>query len=669
MNSPTFALTLAIATTASMAADRGNPDLHTNQVGYLPDLPKLAILRAPPVDSSFQVITEPGATVVFEGFGSRKEYWAPADDTIRRYDFSPLTTPSTYRVQVPGKGVSYPFKIEREVYTDVTKAAIKSYYYQRASTPLLAAHAGIYARAAGHPDNAVRVHNSAATAQRPANSTISSPKGWYDAGDYGKYVVNSGITTWTLLQAYLLAPGYFDTLKLNIPESGNGLPDLIDEILWNVDWVLTMQDLDGGVYHKLTTANFSGFVMPADDKAARYVVQKGTAATLDFAALMAQTSRIFRRFEAQRPGFADSCLAASKRAWAWALANPSVAYDQAALTSPTVSTGGYGDGSFTDEKIWAAMELTLATRDTSYWMSVFPGNKFAGSFGNPGWNQVASLGLMSSLMSIDSLVGLVDTAGMRAKMQALGTTARSRMTSNPYRVPVSATDMYWGSTSVTGNHALSALHWYRLSKDTTFRTTALTALDWIFGRNALGVSFVTGTGTVSPMFPHHRPSGADGIAAPIPGLIVGGPNARRDDATGCADAGFTYPYELPALSWIDAECSYASNEVAINWNAPLVALLGGLQGDAVASWTLPVTPRTAQAAARLVASRVSEGIRVRSLDGTALLEVRLLDASGRTLERVQPEASEWSFRTSQRGMLVVQARTAQGWSSALAGGL
>jgi len=670
MNSPILALTLTVAATASMAADRGNPDLHANQVGYLTDLPKVAVLRAPGTDSSFQVITEPGGAVAFEGFGSRKEYWAPADDTIRRYDFSPLTTPGTYRVQIPGKGVSYPFRIDREVYTGVTKAAIKSYYYQRASIELLPEHAGIYARAAGHPDNAVKVHNSAATTQRPANSLISSPKGWYDAGDYGKYVVNSGISTWSLLQAYLLAPAYFDTLNLNIPESGNKLPDLLDEALWNIEWVLSMQDLDGGVYHKLTTANFSGFVMPAADKATRYVVQKGTAATLDFAALMAQTSRIFRRFEAQRPGFADSCLAASKRAWGWALANPAIAYDQAALTSPAVSTGGYGDGNFTDEKIWAAMELTLATRDTSYWKSVFPVNASTATFGNPGWPQVASLGLMSSMLSMDSLVGLVDTAGLRSKMKSLGTTARSRMTANPYRVPVSSSDMYWGSTAVTGNFALTALHWYRVSGDTTFRTTALTALDWFFGRNALGVSFVTGTGTVSPMNPHHRPSGADGIDAPIPGLIVGGPNARRDDSSSCADAGVSYPYALAALSWIDEQCSYASNEVAINWNAPLVALLGGLQGDAVASWTLPVEPRAERAVGgRIVAVRRAEGILVRSADGSPLRELRLLDASGRVLERAAPDASEWTFRAPRTGMLIVQARTAHGWNSALAGGL
>lgn len=658
-----FALVAMAASTAT-AASPGSMAIFVNQVGYLPELSKFAATRGAPKDSSFQVVTEPGGAVVFEGFGSSRAFWSPSEDSLRYYDFSTLKTPGTYRVKLPEIGVSHAFDISPNVYTAATKASIKSYYYQRASTALLGRHAGAYARAAGHPDNAVRVHNSAATGNRPSNSTISSPKGWYDAGDYGKYIVNSGITTWTLLDLYTQAPDFFDTLSLNIPETGNALPDLLDEILWNVDWMRTMQDEDGGVYHKLTTANFSGFVMPADDKAVRYVVKKGTAATLDFAAVMAQTSRIFRKFEGFRPGFADSCLQQAVKAWQWARQNPAVSYNQSALASPTISTGGYGDNSFTDERAWAAMELTLATKRDSFWRAAFPTGKVSGSYGIPGWQVVSSLGLMSSLSAIDSLVGVIDTAGLRTRMLNLADEAASRMSSNPMRVSVDESDFNWGQTSVTGNVGLVALHGYRLSRDTALRSAAVGALDWILGRNPLSTSFVTGFGTVTPLDPHHRPSGADGIAAPIPGFIVGGPNAAQQDADACLAEGAEYNSPLPALSWVDHQCSYASNEVAINWNAPLTSLLGILQAGENRGWVSKVGPRAAsRKPTTLLAQARGSELDVRTLDGSAILELQVLSADGRVVAGARPGASSWTLAGKPSGLLVVRARTAKGWSS------
>lgn len=648
----------ALATASALAADIGSPNIFVNQVGYFPDLPKIAATRMAAGDASFQVVTEPGGQVVLEGVGSDRAFWEPSGDSIRNYDFSKLQTPGTYRVKLPGVGVSYPFRIASDVYTAATKASIKSYYYQRSSTALLAEHAGQYARAAGHLDNAVEVHPSAATTTRPAKTKISSPKGWYDAGDYGKYIVNSGITTWTLLDLYVQAPEFFDTLNLNIPESGNKLPDLLDEILWNVDWMRTMQDEDGGVYHKLTTANFSGFVMPSGDRAIRYVVKKGTAATLDFAAVMAQTSRVFRKFEGVRPGFADSCLQQALKAWSWARQNSAVPYVQSALTNPTVSTGAYGDGNFTDERVWAAMELTLATGLDSFWRVAHPTGRVATTFRLPGWNQVAALGLMSSLSALDSLVGKIDTTGMRSRMLTLAKEATLRMEAQPLLVPVGESDFYWGSTSVTGNVGLLALHGYRISGDTALRNAALAATDWILGRNALSVSFVTGYGTVTPLFPHHRPSGADGITAPIPGFIVGGPNNSKDDATEC-----TYMFTQPALSWTDEQCSYASNEVAINWNAPLSALLGILQAGENRGWTSKVGPRAiARSGASLIASVQGSALTVRTQDGSAILELQVLSPNGRVVAQARPGIGSWTLSDKPSGLLLVRARTAKGWS-------
>jgi endoglucanase len=240
-------------------------------------------------------------------------------------DFSSLRRPGRFAVLVPGLGQSYPFQIESGVHRSLTIGSLKGFYYQRASMPLDAAYAGRWARPAGHPDTAVLIHPSAATSLRPAGTRIPCPGGWYDAGDYNKYIVNSGITMATLLSAYEDFPSYFDSLDTHIPESGNLIADILDEILYNLRWMMSMQDPDdGGVYNKCTNAAFDGMVMPGITKLPRYVVAKGTAAALDFAAVMAQAARVFSKFKKQLPRLTDSCLRASVRAWQWAKRNPSL---------------------------------------------------------------------------------------------------------------------------------------------------------------------------------------------------------------------------------------------------------------------------------------------------------------------------------------------------------
>ncbi|MBR2201998.1 MAG: glycoside hydrolase family 9 protein, partial [Bacteroidales bacterium] len=157
---------------------------------------------------------------------------------------------------------------------------------------------------------------------------MSSPGGWYDAGDYNKYIINSSITVWELLHVIEMYPDYVDKLKLNIPESGNDLPDMLDEILVNLKWMLTMQDPDdGGVYAKLTSLNFCGFIMPQDDNSERYVVQKTTAAALDFVATMCKAERVLRRYP-QYEDFCDHIQGCYMRAYNWAMKNQGILYRQ-----------------------------------------------------------------------------------------------------------------------------------------------------------------------------------------------------------------------------------------------------------------------------------------------------------------------------------------------------
>jgi len=546
-------------------------NINVNQLGYYPQHKKIAIVVGTSLDS-FSVVTVDGNNVVFKGKLIPGGLWDASNESTLIADFSAFNTEGQYKISVGNDISSYPFSIKPHVHLELSKASIKAYYFNRASMEIEPLYGDKWARPMGHPDNEVEIHSSAQSANRPAGTIISSPMGWYDAGDYGKYIVNSGITTYTLFAAYQAFPEFYDTLKLNIPESSNNIPDIIDEILWNLRWMLTMQDPDdGGVYHKLTTAQFCDFIMPEEDDGTRYIVKKGTAATLDFAAVTAQASRILRKFESEIPGLADSCLNASMRAWEWARKNDTVTF-----RNPTgISTGEYGDRSFKDEFHWAAIELYVATRIDSFF-TIAQKNKPSKGYGIPGWNSVNALGLYTLVLTQDSLTSAVSKDTIKSDITKLADSLLVRYQNNPYRVSMTSGDFYWGSNSVAANQAMALVIASRIEPKTEYTNAANATLDYLLGKNPTGYCYVTGMGTKKVMDIHHRPSGADTVTDPVPGFLVGGPNPGQEDARDFYDCP-GYPSKLPALSFVDHLESYASNEVAINWNAPLVFLTGALE--------------------------------------------------------------------------------------------
>jgi len=569
-------ISLFICFAPFLTGQNAETKIRLNQIGFYPGAPKVAIITD---DKANEFIIKSATTgdVVYKSKLSNPHKSVFSDKMTRVADFSSVSKPGQYKLSVPGIGDSYTFEIKPHIFSELTKALVKGFYFQRMSMTILPEFAGKWSRAEGHPDNKVFIHPAAASANRPAGSIISSPKGWYDAGDYNKYVVNSGITMGTLLSLYEDFPEYFESLKIKIPESGNGAPDLLNEIVWNLRWMLTMQDpFDGGVYNKVTNADFDGFVMPAVAVNPRYVVPKGTAATLDFAAVMAQAGRVFAGFKKVFPGLSDSCMKSAEKAWDWAVKNPKVAYDQNLMNKefkPVINTGGYGDSDFTDEFIWAASELYISTGKESYYKAypMFPDTLMP----LPSWNNVKLLGYYTLARFEKKLANSAKSDFPELKNRIIRTADKlaEGVSGNAYMTVMgkSANDFIWGSNSVATNQGILMIQAYKLSKNMKYLDCALTNLDYVLGRNATGYSFVTGYGHKSPMFPHHRLSDADGIADPIPGLIIGGPNPGQQD--GCK----TYPSRIPDESYTDAVCSYASNEIAINWNAPAAYLAGALE--------------------------------------------------------------------------------------------
>lgn len=555
--------------------EKVSADIRMNQLGFYPEGPKVAVVLNAQL-FSFAIWNVESRKIVYEG--QLLESALPALNGKKNHiaDFSSFKVPGKYWLVVEGKGSSFPFIIASKVHLGVAKASIKAFYYQRASTALPALYAGKWQRAAGHPDDKVLIHPSAASAGRPQGFQIAAPRGWYDAGDYNKYIVNSGITMGTMLSLCEDFPEYIKEIELNIPERKNSVPDILDELIYNLRWMLAMQDPeDGGVYHKLTNANFDGMVMPDFTKEPRYVVQKGTAATLNFSAVTAQASRILKRFSIELPGLSDSCLAASIKAWNWAQSNPDVAYLQEQMNAkfvPQITTGGYGDKSFYDEFIWAASELYLTSKDEKYYkeMNMFPEDPIV----LPSWGNVRLLGYFSLLRHEKVLSGkaMKDCSILKRKITALADAMVNSADQQAYRTVIGkkGSDFVWGSNSIAGNQGVLLIQAYMISPNKRYIDFALSNLDYLLGRNATGYCYVTGLGYKTPMHPHHRPSVADTIKEPVPGLLVGGPNPAMQDKIPLKSA-------VPDEAYIDDDRSYATNEVAINWNAPLVYLTNALE--------------------------------------------------------------------------------------------
>ncbi|WP_407449782.1 glycoside hydrolase family 9 protein [Fibrobacter sp.] len=557
-------LSPVLAMTALGASSLFAATAYMNQVGFLTKGQKqMAVVGAEGKEIVFKTSS---GTEVLKVTAPEAQVWIPAGDTAASLvDFSEIQTEGKYQAYIDDEPIGHPITIGDKALEEAGKASIKFFYFQRASTALEEEYAGVYARAAGHLDTAVKYHPS--TGKTDTEATFNGSKGWYDAGDYGKYIVNSGISTYTLLQLYQQNKEYYDTLKLNIPESSNDIPDLLDEIRWNLDWMLTMQDDDGGVFHKLTTKQFAGTIMPEKGTAQRFAIGKGIEASWDFAAVVTLASEIYKPYD---PEFAQKCIDAAQKARIWALTHPYEIYEQPS----DVGTGTYTGSVEWASKLWTNIEMYRVSGDTSVSSiikSLPISNKKAVL---QSWQNNYMLGIFTIAMSPDAFEAeMVDSA--TSIITTMADNYVKSLDNNGYGVALAKGDFYWGSNGVAANKGMVLIHAYILTKDEKYLNAALSIVDYILGRNPLDKSYLTGYGVNPVMKPHHRPSQADNIDAPVPGMIAGGPNAS---ATDCAKK-YNNP-DAVARSYYDNSCSYATNEVAINWNAPFAYVIGSIQAIA-----------------------------------------------------------------------------------------
>lgn len=536
---------------------------HTNQMGYLTAGSKKLVLQGGTTDP---VVFLKNGVEALSVTPAAATTWDLSGESVSLVTFSGLGA-GTYTVQQGGDSVNT-ITVSAAPYASLLQGLLKFYYYQRASTPIETPYAAAdYVRSAGHAAGTYTVYGSTAK--------VSSSKGWYDAGDYGRYIVNSGISTSTLLSMYLHYPDYYRSFDFNIPADGDisGLPDLLAETKWNLDWMFTMQAADGGVYHKLAATNFNYEGMPALDNSAYYVVGKSTAAALDFAGTMAMASRAYASFDAT---YAAKCLAAAKSAYAWAKANPNELFK----ANPSgIESGEYKDSVVSDEFFFALVELTAAvpSSERKSYLDDMASMDLEPLASVPSWSSMTGMGAYTMATQFSIFGGQAKTAKDSLVKMADSLVAKA---GSGYGVPVRAGDFVWGSNGVVANNGVLLLHAYYVTGNAQYYAAAVSALDYLLGRNPLGISYVTGFGSKTPGSPHHRISNSDGVLAPVPGMVVGGAqnDNNKDNGTlyGCPAFDNTYP----ARTYMDDYCSYSTNEVAINWNAPAAYLAGAFQAIA-----------------------------------------------------------------------------------------
>ncbi|NUT33459.1 MAG: glycosyl hydrolase family 5 [Hamadaea sp.] len=563
------------------------PRVRVNQVGYLAQGPKRATVVTDAADPLPWELRDGSGAAVATGQTTPRGLDASSGQRVHTLDFSGYAQRGDGFTLVADGEQSRPFAIGDDLYDTLRTDALKFFYPQRSGIAIDDALRPGYGRPAGHVGVAPNTGDTSVPCQPGVcDYRLNVAGGWYDAGDHGKYVVNGGISVYQLLSEFertKSAPSAlpFGDGDLSIPESGNGVPDLLDEARWELEFLLSMQvpagqALAGMAHHKIHDSEWTGLpLLPHQDNKLRELHPPSTAATLNLAATAAQAARLFAPYD---DAFARRSLDAARTAWAAAVAHPAI------YASPSDGTGGgtYDDTNVTDEFYWAAAELFLTTGEKAFRDAVTASPQHTADIWRErgfDWASTAQLGRLdlatvpSALPDRDRVVQSVVEGAERYLAAA---------EAHPYGLAYAPGDnrFDWGSNNLVLNNLVVIATAYDLTGDARFRRGVVAGMDYLLGRNALNISYVTGYGEVNAHNQHSRwyahqlnPS----LPNPPKGTLSGGPNSGIQDPlaqqklTGC----------VGQFCYIDDIESWSTNELTINWNAPLAwvsAFLAGQDG-------------------------------------------------------------------------------------------
>lgn len=556
--------------------------LLVNQVGYLPTRAKLAVLVDESVAPVAWQLHDAKGEAVAEGETRVHGRDEASGKHVHIIDFSSYQQPGEGYVLKAAGETSHPFALDSEVYRDLKYDALAYFYHNRSGIEIALPYAKEkrWTRPAGH------LHDDAVGCAPDAgcNHRLDVTGGWYDAGDHGKYVVNGGIAVWTLLNQYERlahlgkSKADFADGTMLIPERDNGRPDLLDEARWELEFLMKMQipsgPLAGMVHHKMHDAAWTALPLPPHkDKMKRLLYAPSTAATLNVAATAAQGARIFQQVD---PAFAARCLKVAQAAYAAARAHPAM------FAKPGgVGGGPYDDTEVSDEFYWAAAELWIATGDANYRKEVVSSPYYRnvtaqaaqGSGGEAAmtWQNTESLGTLSLAIH----AGRADKEEQAAARAAVVEAAEHYLKvgeSEGFRVPFAPGadgSFPWGSNGSVLNNLMVLALAHDFTGEARFAEAVVNGMNYLLGVNPLDRSYVTGYGERPTENPHHRFWAHQldkDYPPPPPGAVAGGPNTSLQDpyAQGMGLAGCA-----PQTCYVDHIESFSTNEITINWNAPL----------------------------------------------------------------------------------------------------
>ncbi|HSC89423.1 MAG TPA: glycoside hydrolase family 9 protein, partial [Polyangiaceae bacterium] len=522
--------------------------VRVDSVGYLTNRRKTAVFHSE--SSSFSIRRVDNDESVFDGEADGPNVARDTGEELYVADFTALKDAGTYYVQTT-EGRSPEFSIGADALGSVLVATMQGLYGQRCGVGVELEHdADAFAHEACHLEEA--------SLSRVGEGSRDDTGGWHDAGDYGKYVNNGAFAVAFLLKAFEHFPAFSRELALEIPEAGDDVPDLLDESRVELEWLLKVQYEDGSFAHKVTALHFEGMVMPEMDKQQRYFISASSASTADAVGALALAARLYEPYDKD---FAQRCLESATKGQDWLDAN----LEALAPKQSDVETGGYTGGPDQDERIWALAEMWETTGNEAYLADLEERIAEWGASNEFDWPNAANLALSTYLRSerkgrnpairsriAQSFLSVADGLAKAAHDDVYGRATPA---------------YYWGSNGVVARFAFNWITAYYVEPKPEYLDGIQQQLDHLLGLNYYGRSFVTGVGEKPPRFPHHRPSEADRVDNPWPGLLIGGPHTRL----------FTEPEdsraEYPAKTWTDTAPNYLHNEIAINWNTALAYAL------------------------------------------------------------------------------------------------
>ncbi|WP_426508314.1 glycoside hydrolase family 9 protein [Dactylosporangium sp. McL0621] len=663
------------------------PRVRVNQVGYLANGPKQATVVTEATAALPWQLRDAAGTVVASGTTTPRGVDATSGQNVQTADFSRYKTQGKGFTLTADGETSVPFDIGANgSYEQLRADALSWFYVQRSGIEISDAIAPGYGRKAGHLGVAPNQGDTDVPCQAGVcDYRLDVRGGWYDAGDHGKYVVNGGIAAYQLMSTFERSkvaasaqPQELGDGSLRLPEHGNQVPDVLDEARWELEFLLRMQvpagqPLAGMVHHKVHDQNWTGLPLdPAADPQPRELHPPSTAATLNLAATAAQGARLFAPYD---KAFAAKLLAASRTAYAAAMAHPAVY----ALVSDGNGGGAYDDADVTDEFYWAAAELYISTGETTYRDAVTTSKWHTADIFKPegfSWGFTAALGRLD-LATVPN--GLPDRDRVRQSVVDGAKGYLATVRANPYGIAYApGTGKYeWGSNSAVLNNLVVIATAYDLTGSADFRDGVASGMDYLLGRNALNQSYVTGYGERASQNQHTRIYAHQLNAAlphPPAGSLAGGPNSNLQDPLaqkllqGCS----------PQFCYVDDINSYSTNEIAINWNSTLswVASFMADQGEggAPAASACSVQYSTvlnlggvfiAQATVRNTSRQTLNDVRVRfAYTGTQKVELAVNGTATQTAANVELAPRDSRLRPGEQTTVLLVGTVAWGPNAA-----